>query len=182
MTGAPMPVPKSFEFPFEVFVMSLLPGQLRRSQFQDAQFERVPLIVETRKRLVRWHRGSVAVETAVLLPFLMLFAMGMGDFGRFSYAQISVASAAKNGAQYGSGSATLAQNTAGIASAAKAEMTTVCGYTSSNPSVDSTRIDEGSGDYSVKVTVSFQFTTAIKYPGLPQSLTLIRTAHMRVMP
>lgn len=61
-------------------------------------------------------------------------------------------------------------------------MSSVYGVTDSNPTVTTTVIAEGPGDSSVKVAVSYQFSTIIKYPGLPQSLTLNRTVHMRVLP
>jgi Flp pilus assembly protein TadG len=130
----------------------------------------------------RFRHGSAAVEFAVLLPLLALIALGAVDMGRFSYAFISVASAARNGAQIGSKSPTAALNSTGIATAAKAEMSSIHGYSSSNPTVTSTRIDEGSGDYSVRVTVTFQFSIISKFPLLPQTLSIVRTVHMRVVP
>src|SRR5437879_9370672 len=47
-------------------------------------------------------RGASAAELAVLLPVLMLIVLGCVDFGRFSYAYITVTSAARAGAGYGS--------------------------------------------------------------------------------
>ena len=123
--------------------------------------------------------GSAAVETAVLLPFLLLLAMGTTDLGRVSHAYIAVATSARNAAQYGSGSKNASQDTAGIAAAARSEMSSVAGYSSSNPTVTSTLTDNGDG---VKATVSFQFQSIIRYPGLPSSLTLTRTVEMRVVP
>ena len=124
-------------------------------------------------------RGSAAVETAVLLPLLLLLAMGTTDLGRVSHAYIAVATAARNGAQYGSGSKNASQDTAGIAAAVRSEMSSVLGYSSSNPTVTSSLTDSGGG---VKVTVSLQFQSLIRYPGLPASMTLTRTVEMRVMP
>ena len=123
--------------------------------------------------------GSAVVETAVLLPFLTLLALGTLDLGRFTYAQITVATASRNGAVYGSGSTTAAQDTAGIKSAAMAEMTGVNGANSSNPTVTSSY---NSTDSSVRVTVSFKFSPIVSYPALPKTLTLNRTVEMRIMP
>ena len=126
--------------------------------------------------------GTAAVETAVVLPLLLLLAMGTTDLGRVSHAYIAVATSARNAAQYGSGSKNSSQDTAGIAAAARSEMSSVVGYSSSNPTVTSSVIDEGGGNSSIKVTVIFQFQSLIRYPGLPSSMTLTRTVHLRVMP
>jgi Flp pilus assembly protein TadG len=127
-------------------------------------------------------RGTAAIETAVVLPFLMLLALGTADLGRFFHAQIAIATSARNGAQYGSSSVNASLDTAGIQQVAQAEMQSVNGFSSSNPTVTVSRMDEGGGQFSIRVTVQFRFFSLIKYPGLPQSLTLTRTVHMRVLP
>ena len=126
--------------------------------------------------------GTAAVETAVVLPLLMLLALGTADLGRFFHAQIAVATSARNGAQYGSSSVNASLDLAGMHDVAVAEMQSVYGVSDTNPSVIVQRIDEGSGQFSIKVTVQFRFVTLIRYPGLPQTLNLIRTVHMRVLP
>ena len=126
--------------------------------------------------------GTAAAETAVLLPFLLLLAMGTTDLGRYCHAHIAVASAARNGAAYGARSIVASGDSAAIAAAARQDMSSVYGYSSSNPTVTSSVINEGGGDSSVKVTISFQFQTLIRYPGLPAALTLTRVVHMRVTP
>lgn len=139
-------------------------------------------------------RGSAAVEAAVLLPLLILLMLGIIDLGRFSYAMISVATAARNGAVYGSKSAVNAIDKTGIAEAVRLEMVSVPGYSSSNPAIKSSRktnandddsdVDaaDGQTDYSVKVKVSFDFNTLIPYPALPSTMTIARKVHMRVEP
>ena len=127
-------------------------------------------------------RGVAATETAVLLPVLVLISLGLIDFGRFARAYISVATAARNGATYGSKSIQAGQDSDGIEAAARAEMSSVPGLTESNPRVTSVFYDEGGGHYSVQVTASFQFVTKVDYPGIPGTLTLIRTVHMRIVP
>jgi Flp pilus assembly protein TadG len=139
-------------------------------------------VITPNQSTARRRAGAAAVEAAVVMPLLVFLAIGATDFGRFCYAYVAVATAARNGAEYGSKSTTAALDTMGIANAAKAEMTSVYGYSPMNPAVTSTRVWEGANDYSCKVTVSFQFRTIVGYPGLAESLTLLRTVHMRVRP
>lgn len=127
----------------------------------------------------RRRRASAAVETALLLPFLLLVAVGATDLGRFSYANIAVATAARNGAQYGSTSKTAAKDTTGIKTAAQSETSGLPGYSSSNPTVTSTYTSSSS---KLSVTVSFQFNSLMRYPGLPSSVTITRTVKLRVIP
>lgn len=48
-------------------------------------------------------RGNAIVEFAFLAPFLLILALGVGDFGRAMYASIVVNNAARAGAQYAFG-------------------------------------------------------------------------------
>jgi Flp pilus assembly protein TadG len=133
------------------------------------------------KRTIR-RAGSASVETAILLPLILLLALGSTDLGRFSYAWVSVATAARNGAQYGSTSPSCASNAAGIRSAVLREMATVPGSSASNPTVTSTVDTIGPGHTFVRVTVTFRFDSIIPYPGLPDFLNVTRTVYMRVLP
>lgn len=63
--------------------------------------------------------GTALIETAVTLPLLFLMLLGAVEFARASYAAIEVSNAANAGAQYGSQSATLAADAAGIQLAAQ---------------------------------------------------------------
>jgi len=124
------------------------------------------------------HRGSAAVELAVLLPLIMLLALGATDFCRFLYAHIAVATAARNGAQVGSTSKDDAKDESAIRTAARAEMAAVPGYSASNPTVTSSY---SSSNKRLSVTVSFQFNTFVAFPGIPNSLTLRRSVHLPVV-
>ncbi len=131
--------------------------------------------------------GSATVEAAVVLPFMVMLALGTTDLGRFCYAYVSIATAARNGANYGSTSLSCASNAEGIRDAAVKgpaveEWETVPGWSVSNPTVTSNPETVGPGHSLVKVTVSFRFNTIIPYPGLPQVLTMTRTVYMRVLP
>ncbi|MFT4471609.1 TadE/TadG family type IV pilus assembly protein [Arthrobacter sulfonylureivorans] len=45
-------------------------------------------------------RGAAAVEMAIVLPLLVLILMGIMEFGRVFYVQISLSHAAREGARY----------------------------------------------------------------------------------
>lgn len=45
--------------------------------------------------------GAALVEMALVMPLLLLMALGAGDFGRVMYTAITLAHAARAGAAYG---------------------------------------------------------------------------------
>jgi hypothetical protein len=54
----------------------------------------------TRSRLApRNERGAVAVEFALVVPVLLLLVLGMIDFGRLWFTQVSLSQAAREGAR-----------------------------------------------------------------------------------
>ncbi len=122
----------------------------------------------------RRERGQSLVELALVLPLLMLVILGAIDFGRVFYASMTVAGAARNGAQYASENPT---DTTGIQSAAlddagsldPAPTVTVSGPTS-----------DGNGGEYVRVQVDHEFSTLIPWPGLPSSIEISRAVTMRV--
>ena len=139
------------------------------------------------------HRGSAAAEAAVVLPLLLLLGVGATDLASVSYAGIHVASAAANGAQYGSTSLAAAKDAAGINQAAHLDqldmsssmigkIASAYNYTDTNPTVKSEVIDEGEGNTAVKVTVTYVFSTLARYPGIPKNVTVIQSVRMRVLP
>ncbi len=131
------------------------------------------------------------VEMAVAVPVLALLLLAATDFGRLYYTNIEVANSARAGAQYGSQSLIAAADSVGMQKAAKGDAsnlsslsatasqctcmssTTVAacptGYCTSNPQATF-----------VKVDTSTTFTTVVKYPGIPSSVTLAGEAVMRV--
>lgn len=60
--------------------------------------------------------GSAFVETALVLPLLLLIVMGAAELGRIAYAAVEVANAARAGAAYGAQSTLTASETGTIAS------------------------------------------------------------------
>jgi len=63
--------------------------------------------------------GGSLVEFALILPIMMAILFGMVDVGRWIFLDIEVTSAAHAGAQFGSQSQGNANNSAGIAAAAR---------------------------------------------------------------
>ncbi len=69
----------------------------------------------------RTDTGAAVAEMAVVMPFLILMALGVGDFGRVVYTAITLSHAARAGAAYGSQGPGHAGDTAGIRQAAEDE-------------------------------------------------------------
>jgi hypothetical protein len=112
------------------------------------------------------------------------------DFARVVYAGIEVAGAARAGVQYGALTPGHSGDTAGMTTAAKADATDLgssvtasasnfCSCSGSTTDCTSTCSGAAPNGY-VSVTANYTFNTLIPYPGLPQTVTLSRTAKMRV--
>ncbi len=123
-------------------------------------------------------RAAVAVELAVLLPLLVFLAAVGVDFARAFYYSLTVTSAARNGALYGSQDTSHSTDTAGIKATALADATNL----SPSPDVSSTTGTDAQSNPYVQVTVSWTFNTITNFPGVPGSVTLSRTVQMRVGP
>ena len=66
---------------------------------------------------LRCSRGAAVIEFALLVPVLLLMAIGAIDFGTFIYQKMQMQSAARAGAQYAVQSSATTSDTAGIANA-----------------------------------------------------------------
>jgi Flp pilus assembly protein TadG len=147
--------------------------------------------------LKRWLRGwfvddagSVAVEMAIVTPLLLLLLLGAADFAKVYRMQMVLVGAAKAGAQYGSQSKLTASDVAGMENAAlddadgigglEAAAQTICRCGGS--SVACTAVCSGgtAPELFVQVTASGTFTTAFRYPGIPEEIPLAQTTVMRV--
>src|SRR5690348_10669108 len=67
-------------------------------------------------------RGQAIIETALLMPWLIITFMAICDFGFFAYAGIATSNAARVAAMYASMSPAAAGDTGGICSAALEEL------------------------------------------------------------
>lgn len=133
--------------------------------------------------------ANALIETAVVLPFLMLLVAGAFDFGRAYYASLEVASAAESGAQYGLQNIT---NLAGMQNAAKLDAPDVSGLSatatygcecsdgsSASPSCASTPTCTYTVVNYVQVTTTASFQSTVSYPGIPATIPLSATVKMR---
>lgn len=136
--------------------------------------------------------GGAAVELAVVLPVLLLLAVGVSDLGRVFFTGITVANAARAGAQYGAQSTATSADTVSINLAATNDAADAGAVTVSSRSFcrcDAGEIGDcttgdcpGYGIYRlyVEVTVTKAVNLLFQYPGLPSTVTLSRTATFRV--
>ncbi len=135
-------------------------------------------LVRTEPACRERRRGAVAVELAVLLPFLSFCFVAGIDFCRVFYYIQAVQNAAATGAVYACQNATSAANTTQITSTAQADASNL----SPLPTVTSSQGTDADGNATVSVTVTYTFKTITNYPGIPSSTALTRTVTMRVCP
>jgi Flp pilus assembly protein TadG len=152
-------------------------------------------------RAINCERGSAVVETAIVLPILMVLVLGAADFSRVFYFAMTVTQAVKAGIQYGGQSPGKAADISGEQAAAVAAASDITGFTATgyapgtaqNPCTcwNSTTGTEanmatctsacaGSIRMYAYVTGSATFTTVANYPGIPHSIAITRTASIRV--
>lgn len=137
-------------------------------------------------------RGQSYVELAFALPVLAMILVVAADFGRLFYTYLEVINAARAAAQYGSNSVVTAADSSGMVAAAKQDGVNVanltvtanqctCGTaTASVPACSSNYCtNDPQGNY-VVVKAQTPFSTIVKYPGVPSSITLKSQAVMQV--
>lgn len=148
------------------------------------------LIVRTLKALRRSDAGAAAVELAMVLPLLALLAVGVADFGRMYFTSIAVSNATRAGAHYGSQSTTTSGNFAGIEQATRNDAADLGEITvassrfcrcpdGSAPACTGTCPSYGAPQVFVHVSASKTYAFLIKYPGLPPTVPITRTATFR---
>ena len=149
--------------------------------------------------------GQSLVEVALMLPFLVLLLLGVIEVGRYAYISILVGNAARAGAAYGIQSNAQSVDQAGIILAAKNDFqnngqntnlltvdapVVVCGCDSagtvttagcsaaSNPTAGTC----AAGHWVVTLTVTAHgtFNSLFNYPLIPASITVSKSATMRV--
>lgn len=143
-------------------------------------------------RIRRWRAdaGNALVELAIVAPLLMLLLLGASDFGRVFYTAISVTGAAHAGAQYGAQSPAKTEDAAGMVQTAvnsapgmgiTATASRVCRCVTGPDTVacDTTTPSCLPLRGYATVTATRTFTTIVNYPGIPNSVTIARTAEIR---
>jgi Flp pilus assembly protein TadG len=124
-------------------------------------------------------RGLAAVELAIVIPPIILIFVGIVDYARVFSASVTLANCARNGAFYASDAAFAASSPySSLTQAATADASNL----SPAPTVSSVNGTDGSGNSYVDVTVSYAFQTVANYPGIPNSVTISRTARMPISP
>jgi Flp pilus assembly protein TadG len=130
---------------------------------------------------------------AVLTPFLLVVLLGATDFARVSYYAITLANAARAGAQFATQSSLAALNVAGIKAAADLEaenigtITVVSSLSCRCPGsativscTTGTCPGEAVKELYTTVTASRSFVTLVSWPGIPSPVALSKTSIMRV--
>ena len=144
-------------------------------------------------RRIERSRGQGLVEMAVVLPLLLLLFVGVIDFGRVYYTTMTVAHAARAGAQYGAQNNTTSSDIPGMEQAALDAAGDVSDVTAdarqfcqcaSGQSVDCIldpdTCPEGVQQVYVQVTAEKVFTTMMQYPGIPNTADVKRQVTIRV--
>ena len=138
-------------------------------------------------------RGQAIVEMAIVLPLLLLLFVGIIDFGRIYYTTMTVAHAARAGAQYGAqnnGTSTdiNGMQQAGLDAAGDVPGVTVtarqyCQCASGQVVdciLDTDTCAEGVPQLFVEVTADKVYTTMLSYPGIPSTNDVTRRVTLRV--
>jgi Flp pilus assembly protein TadG len=143
----------------------------------------------TSRGWAKGRRGSALVELALVTPLFLLLVAGVLDYGFALRTAAAVATAAHAGAQYGSGSASNANNSTGIRAAAQ----------NSEPNLKNMTVTPvvycqcpgrvavscggscvtGTMLIYVQVTASTNATTFLRYTGMPFAGTVKAQATMR---
>jgi uncharacterized membrane protein len=145
--------------------------------------------------LARDLRANSMVETAFVMPVLVLLLLGVFDFGRAYYYGVEVSSAAHAAAVYGIHNVS---DTAGMTTAAQLDAPDIPSLTvspsygcecfdgsakSSSCTAPPATCAEGATTENyvnyVQVTASATYTPILVYPGLPKTFTLTGSAYMR---
>src|SRR5688572_4349883 len=150
-------------------------------------------LTRARRRGRRHEFGHAAVELALITPVLMVLTVGAFDFGRIFYYTMAVTGAAHAGAQWGSMSAANASNTAGMTTrvenhapglgvTASPAPTRICrcGNGTATPNPQACNVGcTGTLRIYASVTARRTFSPIARIPGIPSTITIVRTAQMR---
>ncbi len=141
------------------------------------------------ERFRRSSSGGAAIELAVIFPVLLLLFIGAVDYGRLYYTSITVANAARAGAEYGARDFTTSGDTEAMKTFAQQD-----GQEAGTLTLSARRYCQCAGaangctacsggaapDVFIEVTASKNVAMSLPYPGLPSSVSIARTATFRV--
>jgi Flp pilus assembly protein TadG len=128
-------------------------------------------------------RGIAAIELAVVLPLVLLFAFAVVDFGRVVHTYITLANAARCGAEYGS-MHNFTEYTydfweSQVRLAIQQEMEGLSGVSPENLQSTVVTTTDNDGLFRVAVDTTFPFRTVVRWPGVPSEVRLRRQVVMR---
>ncbi len=155
------------------------------------------------RKLRRCDSGSSLIELALIAPLLGLLAVGTIEVGTYMYDAIEVGNGARAAVQYGAQGSTASipatyLDTAGIIAAAQADakQITLTRPTASDVTTYFTCDNAPSTHYAaspttcgsspvdtyLQVVAAATFRPSLAVPGLPRTLTIIRTAVQQLTP
>jgi Flp pilus assembly protein TadG len=133
--------------------------------------------------------GAAFFEMAIVLPVLLLFAIGVAEFGRVYFNGIKVANAAMAGAEFGAQGmgtgdsayvARVARNDAGDQTLTlSSNRACRCPGSESVVACSDACAGYGTPQFFIEVTATKTHALLFRYPGLPQTITVSRTATFR---
>ena len=134
------------------------------------------------RRLIGDKRGQSLVEFGLLLPVLILLVLGTIDFGRVYFAYVSVTNSARTGADYAARNCAVSCDEDGIRNAVVADTSDLLNLSPTNPAVSVTTVGWFGPDHRrVDVTVTYTFNMLFPWPGIPESIDVVRTVTARVV-
>jgi Flp pilus assembly protein TadG len=130
------------------------------------------------------HRaGTAATEFAIVLPMLMLFALGAADFGRIAFYSEVVSNAARVGAEVGGTRRFTTETRAAweskVQQAVTEEMQNVPHFDATHLESNVSTSTDSDGIVRVIVDVSYPFNTVVNWPVLPHEVKLHEHVHYR---
>lgn len=136
-----------------------------------------------RRRVVGNQRGSVATEVALCVPPLILLGLAAADFGRIAHFYQTVCNAARVGAERGALQSVTPYSYAAwegrIREAVLAEMGHLPNFDPAEFTCDVEATADEDGLTRTKVTVSYPFRTAIRWPLIPEVVPMERSVEFR---
>ena len=141
------------------------------------------------KRFAAGSAGGAAVEMAVIFPMLVLLVIGIVDYGRVFYTSVTVANAARAGAEFGSHDPAFSGDTIGMKAFAQLDgqeagslglsARRYCECAGASASCTSLCGGGAAPEVFVEVIASKTLNTLLPYPGLPNQFSITRKATFR---
>src|SRR5215470_857277 len=127
-----------------------------------------------KRRTIAKKKGTAATEFAIVLPMLMLFALGGADFGRIAFYSEVVSNAARVGAEFGSTRRFTAETRPAwetkVQQAVTEEMQHIPNFDAARLESSISTSTDSDGIVHVNVDVSYPFDTVVNWPVLPHEV------------